>query len=226
MHSWRRVAVALAVVAMTASWPAAPAAASGSAGVVNNTDTFSKTTWRYASNMQMCIKTTFSGKITYRAEHVSGLSGALTDAWRLTKITFSQPRTSTWVYKYDPGNNACTTKPAKVEDLYTAARLRTYSCKYNPSIQVSAPPAIGYSFWPSCKKRTAAKYADTRHNRSSMSLFVDGSYVKFGNQVVFNQGGKPGFHCYGVRTTIKISKGNPSYKWTTSRQRICLSPKF
>lgn len=228
MQLLRRAVASVGTFALSTVLVAASAgvAAADSSGWKSNTDTYSKTAWQYVESKSACLKVTASGNIKYRAKHDWGLLGGVTDAWTVDRITFSKLKVKAAMYKYDPGNHACTDSRLKVKKLQATGRLRGYSCSYNPSISVSAPWGVGVSFWPSCDDKKAAYLSEKLSNTSSVEVYDEDGRVKFPKQVVFNQGAKPGFRCYGFRTTVRITTGKSTTVKTTPRQRICLSPQY
>jgi hypothetical protein len=215
------------VVPAGAVAPSQPVDAQVASAAVGNTDGVRVTSWKYLDGLQTCAKVTVTGKLTYTAQHFGPFpAGAFTDEWRITRTRLVAPKTTVSLYAYDPGTHGCTTSPVR-KDLKFTVGFSAYSCKWNPSLAVNVPLSVGINFWPDCRNHKVAKGSVNKHNVTHASLYDQDLRVRFGNQTVYTNGGKPSFHCVGVlvRTTAGNASGD-DVRVSTGRKKICLTPKF
>jgi hypothetical protein len=215
---------ALAAPARAVAGSHAVAAASAAVG---NTDAVHVTSWKYLDGLQTCAKVTVTGHLTYTAQHFGGIpGGSFTDEWRITRTRLVAPKTTVNLYAYDPGTHGCTTQAVR-KDLKFTVGFSAYSCKWNPSLAVNVPLSVGINFWPSCKNHKVAKGSVSKHRVTHASLYDQDLRVRFGNQTVYTNGGRPSFHCVGV--LVRATAGNASgddVRVSTGRKQLCLTPRF
>ena len=219
-RGWRRMVVGVSAMSLLVLGVIGAGAAEAST-VHKNTDYYTASSMRFVSNLQACVSYSVSGKITYTSEKLANPTGP-GNYYRIRKITFIAPKTTATMYRYDPGNHACTKKKLTLAKFKVSQAITGYDCSYNPQVSVSFPFSVGVGFWPSCKDRRAGRYSGAVSKKHTIIQSNQDSRIKFVDQV--NTSAKP--RCYGAAVNFKLTYGSTVATASSGWMKICLTPQY
>jgi hypothetical protein len=230
-HRWlRRAALSALVLAVlypltagTASAATTTTARSAAPAAVKlgNFKVSYKDSWTFKSkNIGICVVFTATGNITYSVSYAANGKFQFRYTWSAQRL--NQPTVEADIHAYAKGS--CI-GPGLATGMQLGQAWTGYSCNFNPSLQVSIPWAVGFSFWPSCGDRNQAEY---RHNYSGTYTFYEqfnsGDPASFGNyDSVFPIDGKPTPPCFGLYVYGTAYEHNETDSYVSSPKQVCLS---
>jgi hypothetical protein len=213
------------VVAVTGASPA------GANTRKANTDGFSRSATVVNTTLQTCVHYTITGKLKYVAKRYGPTAMLNNVDWRLENLRVVTPTLAAQTYKYDPGSHACTSRRQRVSQFEFSERYAGYACDWNPSITISAPLAVGISFWPSCGNKPAGIF-EGRRNKPGTGLTKgwDSDFARYDDQHLglTRKGGHPDKpKCYGVVARFDITIGGSARAFKSPiRHKICPTPNW
>ena len=145
----------------------ARAAGSTTTSTVARTFSSSKRVWNERFNL--CIWTTFSGRLSATRYRYPASEGPF---WviDLKKPKISDPRVKVTLRRSCADGAALKARHAADTFRY-AGYVYGYTCSYNPSYSVSAPWGVSVGVTPDCGDEKVAGYGDTQQNTRSANTF-------------------------------------------------------
>lgn len=182
-----------------------------------------KVTWTFKSrDINRCLLITANGKFEYTSNHV--VLGRVV-GWKWSDQKIIDPTITAEVRNYAGGT--CT-GTATLTKLTLGQFWAGHDCSFNPSLSVSFPWGISFSFWPECDDRNQAGRSTTYPAGRVYHQYNSGSPVAFADFVA-----KPNFGssmkqrpCYGVFAGavafVKTSSDSFGANHRSHSRKICL----
>jgi hypothetical protein len=228
-YSARILAVLLAIASVNVGITTAAFANSSK----SNTDTFSVTQAYAFPDNYVCIQYTQSATITYKAVRYGPTADHMVD-YRINSTKVSKIKVTYKMVSYDSVDHHCTTRGVKWKRMVAAQHWSSYSCSWNPQIQVSVPWGIGVGFWPSCGNRKQASWKSTYDKANglagpSQTQSTTGTIKYANHQVAYQPSSKPvpksgGCHASYVTMHWYLSGNDVSHNFPS--KSMCLTPKW
>lgn len=185
-----------------------------------------RTVTRFAAP-NICVRSTFRGVITFRANRRTWKRSMENDTLYLYYIDRVKLTNNTLqMQTFKPSGSTCTSTPRNYVRLKATLRSRAYRCDYNQSISVSVPWSVGVSFWPSCGNRELAGWSGTDFDGGhAFRMARTNDAVKFNG--IQDSGWRPSkrsnltWNCAGVAAFISVTGKSATDARATSRVKAC-----
>jgi hypothetical protein len=209
-----------ASAATTARAGTSATAAPAAVHLGNFTKTY-KATWTFKSpNIGACVVFIATGKITYAVYYSVNDKFHLRYSWQTQRL--GSPTVEADIHAY--ANGSCI-GPGTATGMSLGQAWTGYACNFNPSLQVSIPWSLGFSFWPSCGDREQAAYDHYYPGTYTFyKQYNSGVPASFGNyDSVIPVDTKPKPPCYGLYVSGTVYERNISDSYVSGAGQVCLS---